>query len=664
MDVIIKNANLILELNPKYKSIEDLIKRLNWLKAMNMEYPAMPLTKNHELVLEAFDEFNKLIGNDFDVYYTGGIMGYLATNQQLERYHGDLDLFINEEQLDILKKIIDESHDFVFVSNMNHKEVNGHEYKIVYKDSPMSIGLFLFERKKDQSITVKEYYFDNKDKNSQLFVDETHFTKTYTDMCFSDEVRYHNGIAYKMMSLESIYNSKKNSRPKDRYDAAKIEKNIDIVKSNKIELEKQNNKTIIKRPLETSIIHSIEKNINIINQASLQTYLNSRVSIYLEMIEKEYGQYMSEEQKILLKSLKLSENVVVETSADKWIENQIQAIKNDSKLSEEQKQKEIEEIKNHKITAHGGNVFKDQKIHFYPFNIRPRENETLESVCEGILVHELFHYFISPKYMNIQGVENSDKLNSYIAEGLVDMCARDLMLNNNVLNTYTSNYTSNVIFMRENLQKLESKTERMNLIFQGDMKQITSKLFYSQEDLVQKYNASKNKKTIFDNMVRQVAFVCGDVRIESAIYNISANSSNKKDAANNIKDIGGKIYQDKKEKIIKIVNNYSENEEQNIYKEKQQSMDEERQNLLQQKRYLERKKQLMEQKNQIESIKNNEVNNTQQNNMDKPMMRKLTPNKPTQNSGYKNGFTNILLLSLITSGFIMLVALLTFLIIK
>lgn len=396
--------------------------------------------------------------------------------------------------------------------------------------------------------------------------------------------------------------------------------------------------------------------MNEIIYKNLQTHLNFKVPIYLEMIEKDYGQYMNEEQKALLESLKSSEKVVVETNDYKWLENQIQAIKNDSKLLEEQKQKEIEETKNYKVTAHGGKVFGDQKIHFYPFNIKPRENETLESVCEGILVHELFHYFVKPEYMNIVNIENSDKINSYITEGMVDMCARDLMAKNNVLKTYASNYATNVIFVRENLEKVESENERINLIFQGDMKQITDKMFKSQEELVRKYDDSKRKKTPTDNMIKEVAFNCDAKNvagIERAIYNIAANAQTKQETVNNIKNIGSKIYPEKQDKIAQVVDKFSKNEEQRKLNEKQQSRDEERQSLLQQKRDVERK-QLMEQKSQMKSMKNNEVNN-----MDKPMVRKLVPN--TQN---KNGFTNVLLLSLITSGFVILVALLTTLFIK
>lgn len=55
-------------------------------------------------------------------------MGYLASVHELERYHGDLDLFINEKNLITLKELVDNSEDFKFVSNMNHKEIKKEYY--------------------------------------------------------------------------------------------------------------------------------------------------------------------------------------------------------------------------------------------------------------------------------------------------------------------------------------------------------------------------------------------------------------------------------------------------------------------------------------------------------------------------------------------------------
>ena len=260
-DDIFSNIGLITSLSEKYSSKDDLMARLNWLKSMNMTHPQMPLSENHKLVIEAFDKFNQIIGTNFDSYYTGGLMGYLATSHPLERYHGDLDLFINEEQLEALYEIVMQSEDFEFISNMDHKEENGHEFKIQYKGTPMSIGLFLFERKPNNEIVIKEYYHLNNNPSEELLVNEQHLSPEYAQMIFANDIRNHNGIPYRMQSLESIYNSKKNSRPKDRYDATIIKDSIDLMIDYQLDTQKQNNYDVKRKEANDSIITMMENKV-------------------------------------------------------------------------------------------------------------------------------------------------------------------------------------------------------------------------------------------------------------------------------------------------------------------------------------------------------------------------------------------------------------------
>ena len=216
------------------------------------------LSDNHRLVIEAFDKFNQIIGTKFDAYYTGGLMGYLATNHPLERYHSDLDLFINEKQLHSLYELINESDEFEFISNMNNKEENGHEFKIQYKETPMSIGLFLFERKPNDEIVIKEYYHKDKNPSEELLVNEKHLAPNYAKMVFSNDIRLHNNIPYRMQSLESIYNAKKNSRPKDRYDASIIKDSVDLMVDYQLDTQKQDNYEVKAKTSNNSIITIME----------------------------------------------------------------------------------------------------------------------------------------------------------------------------------------------------------------------------------------------------------------------------------------------------------------------------------------------------------------------------------------------------------------------
>lgn len=253
-DQVIDNIDLLLELNnKKYKSVNDLMDRLKWLKEMNLLNISMSLKDNHRLVLETFDKFNLLLNGKFDCYYTGGLMGYLALNKALERYHSDLDLFINENELLRLKELVDNSLEFKFVSNISFKENNGHEYSIAYKN--MSIGLFLFERRQEK-IIIKNYYFKNID--DELLVDENYLSKEYSKMLFCDDLKFHNGISYKMISLESLYVSKYKGRYKDKYDACIIKGNVDENIVEMIEKEFNNNYKVEGIKVIDSIIYKME----------------------------------------------------------------------------------------------------------------------------------------------------------------------------------------------------------------------------------------------------------------------------------------------------------------------------------------------------------------------------------------------------------------------
>ena len=87
-------------------------------KSLNISNQKMSLEENHQTILEIFNAFNGLLKNNFDCYYTGGLMFFIRNGGTLERYHNDLDIFVNENQLLDLKHIIDESDNFEFISNM------------------------------------------------------------------------------------------------------------------------------------------------------------------------------------------------------------------------------------------------------------------------------------------------------------------------------------------------------------------------------------------------------------------------------------------------------------------------------------------------------------------------------------------------------------------
>ena len=74
-----------------------------------------------------------------------------------------------------------------------------------------------------------------------------------------ESIPEYNGKPYRMLSLESIYNTKKNARPKDRYDAQIIKKDVDMLIDYRIDVERRNNFDRHHQPVFHSSIQTIEK---------------------------------------------------------------------------------------------------------------------------------------------------------------------------------------------------------------------------------------------------------------------------------------------------------------------------------------------------------------------------------------------------------------------
>lgn len=254
------NSYIIYKLNEdKYKSSEDLINRLEWLRQMNMENQEMSLSENHELILKTFSKFNKLLKKNFDYYYTGGFISYISTNNELKRYHGDIDIYFNEEELPLLKEVVDNSKNFTFKSNLIND--SKHYYEIYYKDTKMSIGVYSFSRK-NEYIILKNYHL----KRNKLLVDEIMLTKEYSKIVFDNSYFNYNDTEYKMVSLNGLYNIKKSGRPKDRFDNQILEDIIDK-KIDKI-LDKKFKKTIYTydNKVKLSPVKTVEKMLSITNK--------------------------------------------------------------------------------------------------------------------------------------------------------------------------------------------------------------------------------------------------------------------------------------------------------------------------------------------------------------------------------------------------------------
>lgn len=230
---VYENIELILDLYPeKFKTFDDLKARYKYLKGlwlrednMNENYKER-LKENHKNVVEVFDKFNQLIcglvSNWLDCFYTWWLVGYFWTNTELERYHTDVDIYLNVVDLEKLKTFIENNKDswFKFIDNLNNKWPNGHEYMVKLWNNSVPIWIFLFKRLKDWKISRVEYRCNEK---WDMVTSETPIGKPEI------ELWTYNSTIYKRQSLKSVYESKKNlKREKDQHDAELIAKYLKI----------------------------------------------------------------------------------------------------------------------------------------------------------------------------------------------------------------------------------------------------------------------------------------------------------------------------------------------------------------------------------------------------------------------------------------------------
>ena len=158
----------------------------------------------------------------------------------MERYHHDIDIFINENDLINLEKI-SSKYGFSFFRKIGSRKDGTKRImlKMQFENIDIPITIFMYEREKDNSITQKDYYYD---AENNLMVEFIYNNELSAKLSFNDDIKYFHNIPYKAISLEALYLCKKGGRPKDEYDCAifkdfvdreKLEELIHAVSKNK-----------------------------------------------------------------------------------------------------------------------------------------------------------------------------------------------------------------------------------------------------------------------------------------------------------------------------------------------------------------------------------------------------------------------------------------------
>lgn len=238
-----KNAMLKQIASEKNIVLHQLYQRYSWLKQMDINPNIIHLKENHELIYEIFDECNKMLNNNqIEYYYTSGILSYLLVSKELERYHHDLDIFVNMNDLEKLEQEC-KKYNFLFERKVGNRSDKTKRImlKLYYKENiDLPITIFMYTREKDASIIQKDYYFT---EDGNRFVEYIYNSPAIVELSFSNEIYYHNQIKYFAITLEALYLSKVGNRSKDIYDCNVFQEFVDITKLNKLKQAFINNKS-------------------------------------------------------------------------------------------------------------------------------------------------------------------------------------------------------------------------------------------------------------------------------------------------------------------------------------------------------------------------------------------------------------------------------------
>ena len=389
----------------------------------------------------------------------------------------------------------------------------------------------------------------------------------------------------------------------------------------------------------------------------LTSILNEKAKDYLGIIKAMYGKDMSESQLKYLQNLQENNCVIVDTDTTKYLNNQLEDAKNLNEFN--------------MPIAHGSRVFNDDKIHFYlpaVLNRNPKAffNDIMRTF-DSLLMHELFHFFIRPKANEL----DSKKVSSFITEGLVDMCTRDIYQKTGKLANYQSNYGSNVIYVRQALASV-SLAERGQLLFNTDIKtflrKTTSEKFNSQEEL----QKAMTMTTSYDILLSKLANVYGSYLPENEreskqssglrqLYNLSANAISLDEAIKQIRKVGSRYYMAAMPKVDELISEYKNNSKALSFKQddKKSKVAIEGPDLFARKKFerLEQTTHFATIKPEAENIYQKMLAEKDQLSLDnsvtkaKPMSRVLTKKENTEpnnntNGSNNSGFISTLLLSL------------------
>lgn len=252
------SLELIRTINPELcPPVDDMKSRLSKMFSNEVE-GNMSLEENHRLINETIVKLTQLFNQyGIDYYIAGALPCFFKTGQPLFRYHDDIDIMVNEDDIpkvsEVMKLIGYEFHDDRFPSLERYEEMEQnkppHTVLAQNPNNEFHLGYFTFKREQDNSITVREY--SHHLENGEVAVDvlERRSDPIGTELRFDETPTEYMGTSFRTGSVEHVYALKGYTRrPKDITDMQKLEPFID----------KQKLEELSKHPNQNVEFHNIE----------------------------------------------------------------------------------------------------------------------------------------------------------------------------------------------------------------------------------------------------------------------------------------------------------------------------------------------------------------------------------------------------------------------
>ena len=213
----------------------------------------LSLEENHKLIYDNLYNITTLFNEaKIDYYIVGALPCFIRTGQPLFRYHDDIDIMINENDVEKARKLIElsgyEFKDDRFPSYERYYEMQQenppHTVLAQNPNNEFHLGFFMFQREIDNSITMREYSHRLEDDKVIVDVLERRNTPEGTALRYDDKPVEFENMTFRTSTIESVYHLKSyTKRPKDISDNKKIEPYINKERLNSIQKNPQENVT-------------------------------------------------------------------------------------------------------------------------------------------------------------------------------------------------------------------------------------------------------------------------------------------------------------------------------------------------------------------------------------------------------------------------------------